>query len=142
MQLVTMLGQMLESGKLTLSTNNKEDLEVTAANKKIDVNLKDKEFIKSLVSEVLKSNKNTSTIQTINQSSQRIKAARNMREMLIDTANELSQAGLTVTLSYKADLVATAGAQANSGISRLLTGTKALEINSLSRLAELGIYIL
>jgi beta-glucosidase-like glycosyl hydrolase len=142
MQLVTMLGQMLESGKLTLSTNNKEDLEVTAANKKIDVNLKDKEFIKSLVSEVLKSNKNTSTIQTINQSSQRIKAARNMREMLIDTANELSQAGLTVTLSYKADVVATAGAQANSGISRLLTGTKALEINSLSRLAELGIYIL
>jgi len=142
MQLVTMLGQMLESGKLTLSTNNKEDLEVTAINKKIDVNLKDKEFIKNLFAEVLKSSKNNSAIEAIKESPQRIKDARNMREMLIDTANELKQAGLTITLSYKDDIVATAGAQANSGISRLLTGTKALEINNFSKLAELGIHIL
>ena len=57
MQLVTMIGQMLESGKLKISTNNTEDLEVTAANKRIDVNLKDKEFIKNLIGEVLKGNK-------------------------------------------------------------------------------------
>jgi hypothetical protein len=65
-----------------------------------------------------------------------------MREMLIETANDLRQAGITVTLSYKDDVVATAGAQASAGISRLLTGTKALEINSLTKLAELGIAVL
>ena len=46
MQIVTWMGQMLESGKVTLSTKNKEDLEVIAVNKRIDVNLKDKKFIK------------------------------------------------------------------------------------------------
>ena len=133
---------MLDSGKLTLSTNNKEELVVTAANKRIDVNLKDKEFIKDLVSDTVKNNEDKSAYRTIKESSKSVNAAKNMREMLIETANDLRQAGITVTLSYKADVVATAGAQASAGISRLLTGTKALEINSLTKLAELGIAVL
>ena len=142
MQLATMIGQMLESGKLTISTNDRENLEVTAANKRIDVNLKDKEFIKNLIAEVLKGSRNSSTIQTLKESPERIKVAKNMRNTLIETADELRQAGITITLSYKTDIVATAGAQASAGISRLLTGTKSIEINSLSKLAELGIYTL
>ena len=142
MQIVTMIGQMLESGKLTLSTNNKEDLEVIAGNKRIDVNLKDTEFIKDLITSVRKGNKNISTAETDKKSPQTVKTTINMRETLIDTANELKQAGITITLSYKANLVATVGAQASAGISRLVTGTKAIEINSLPKLIELGIYIL
>jgi len=142
MQIVTMIGQMLESGKLTLSTNNKEDLEVIAGNKRIDVNLKDTEFIKDLITSVRKGNKNISTAETDKESPQTVKTTINMRETLIDTANELKQAGITITLSYKANLVATVGAQASAGISRLVTGTKAIEINSLPKLIELGIYIL
>ena len=61
MQIVTWMGQMLESGKVTLSTNNKEDLEVIAVNKRIDVNLKDKEFIKDLIASVRKGSKNIIT---------------------------------------------------------------------------------
>jgi hypothetical protein len=141
MQLVTMIGQMLESGKLKISTNNTEDLEVTAANKRIDVNLKDKEFIKNLIGEVLKGNKN-GAVQTIKESPKRIKAVKNMRDTLIETADELKKAGITITLSYKTDILATAGAEASAGISRVLTGTKSIEINSLSKLAELGINIL
>ena len=141
MQLVTMIGQMLESGKLKISANGKEDLEVTAVNKRIDVNLKDKEFIKDLIAEVLKSRKD-GTIQTIKDSPERIKAVKSMRDTVIETADELRQAGITITLSYKTEIVATAGAQASAGISRLVTGTKSLEINSLSKLAELGIHIL
>ena len=133
---------MLESGKLTLSTNNKEDLEVIAGNKRIDVNLKDTEFIKDLITSVRKGNKNISTAETDKKSPQTVKTTINMRETLIDTANELKQAGITITLSYKANLVATVGAQASAGISRLVTGTKAIEINSLPKLIELGIYIL
>jgi hypothetical protein len=139
MQLVTMIGQMLESGKLTLSTNSKEEVEVTAANKRIDVNLKDKEFIKYLITDVRKSGTNERAIKAIKVSSERIKAVKSMRDTIIDMADELSQVGITVTLSYRSEVIATAGAQARSGISRLLTGTKAIEINSFAKLAELGI---
>jgi hypothetical protein len=142
MQIVTMMGQILESGKLTLSTNNKEDIEVTAINKRINVNLKDKEFIKDLITIVRKGSKNISTTQTVKESPEMLKAAKNMRETLIDTANELKQAGITITLSYKGDLIATVGAQASSRLTRLITGTKAIEINSLPKLVELGFYIL
>ena len=46
------MGQMIESGKVTLSTKNKESIKIVAVNKKIDVNLKDKEFIKDIISSV------------------------------------------------------------------------------------------
>ena len=142
MQIMTMIGQMLESGKLTLSTNNKEGLEVTAENKRIDVNFKDKELIKYLVTDAIKSNKKEKTSKTIKESIEKIKTAQNMRDTIIDTADELSRAGITITLSYKSEVIATAGAQASAGISRLLTGTRAIEINSFAKLAELGIYTL
>ena len=142
MQIVTMIGQMFESGKVTLTTKNNESIEIIAANKKIDVNLKDKEFIKDLIASVRKGSKNISTTETVKESPEMVKAVKSMRETLIDTANELKQAGITVTLSYKADVVATVGAQASAGISRLVTGTKAIEINSLPKLVELGIYVL
>ena len=136
------MAQLFDSGKFTLSTNDKEDLEVTVESKKIDVNLKDKEFIKNLMRDVLRSRKNESTIRTIRDSSKNVKTAKFMRETLIDAANELKQEGITITLSYQADIVATAGANASAGISRLITGTKAIEINNLPKLAELGIYLL
>ncbi len=142
MQIVTILGQMFESGKVTLSTNNKEAFEVVAVNKSINVNLKDKVFIKDLIASERKGSKNINTPETVRESPQMVKTAMSMRETLIDTANELEQAGITITLSYEADLVATVGAQASAGISRLVTGTKAIEINSLPKLIELGIYIL
>ena len=142
MQIVTWMGQMIESGKVTLSTKNKESIEIIAANKKIDVNLKDKEFIKDLIASVRKGSKNISTTETVKESPEMVKTAKSMRETLIDTANELKQAGITITLSYKADVVATVGAQASAGISRLVTGTKAIEINRLPKLVELGIYAL
>jgi hypothetical protein len=140
MQIITMIGQVIESGKVTLSTKNKESIEIIAVNKKIDVNLKDKDLIKDLILSVRKGSKNICSTETVKESPKMVKAAKSMRETLIDTANELKQAGITITLSYKADVVATVGAQASAGISRLVTGTKAIEINSLPKLVELGIY--
>ena len=135
-----MMGQVIESGKVTLSTKNKESIKIIAVNKKIDVNLKDKDLIKDLILSVRKGSKNISSTETVKESPKMVKAAKSMRETLIDTANELKQAGITITLSYKADVVVTVGAQASAGISRLVTGTKAIEINSLPKLVELGIY--
>ena len=139
MQIVTMMGQMLESGKVTLSTKNKEAIEIIADNKKIDVNAKNKELIKDIISSVRDGGKNISVTETVKEIPEMLKTAKSTREMLIDIAEELKAAGITITLSYKGNVVATMGAQATAKVSRLVTGTKAIEINSLPKLIELGI---
>jgi hypothetical protein len=134
-----MMGQMLESGKVTLSTKNKEAIEIIAVNKKIDVNAKNKEFMKDIISSVRDGGKNISVTERAKESPEMLKTAKSTREMLIDIAEELKAAGITITLSYKGNVVATMGAQARARLSRLVTGTKAIEINSLPKLIELGI---
>ncbi|MCW4023414.1 MAG: hypothetical protein NWF01_00050 [Candidatus Bathyarchaeota archaeon] len=59
--------------------------------------------------------------------------------MFKDVAEDFRDAGVTVTLSYKGDVVATIGAQANPKISSIATRTKAIEINSPTKLVELGL---
>ena len=59
--------------------------------------------------------------------------------MFKDVAEELSDAGITVTLSYEGDTVLTIGSGANSKILSLATGTRSIEINSARKLLELGI---
>jgi len=139
MQIVTMMGQMLESGKVTLSTKNKESIEIIAVNKKIDVNAKNKELIKDIIAGVRDGGKNISVIETAKETPNMLKNVKRTRKMLIDIAEELKAAGITITLSYKGNVAATMGAQATAKISRLVTGTKAIEINSMLNLIELGI---
>ena len=139
MQLVTMMGQMLESGKITLSIKNKESIEIRAVNKKIDVNAKNKELLKNIIASVQDGGKNLSKTETAKESPKMLKTAKRTRKMLIDIAEELKAAGITITLSYKGNVIATMGTQATAKVSRLVTGTKALEINSLLKLIELGI---
>ena len=139
MQIVTMMGQMLESGKVTLSTKNKESIEIIAVNKKIDVNAKNKELIKDIIAGVRDGGKNISVIETAKETPNMLKNVKRTRKMLIDIAEELKAVGITITLSYKGNVVATMGAQATAKISRLVTGTKAIEINSMLNLIELGI---
>src|SRR4030067_1543811 len=131
MQIVTMMGQMLESGKITLSIKNKESLEIRAVNKKIDVNAKNKELLKDIIASVRDGGENISKTETTKESPKMLKTAERTRKMLIDIAEELKAAGITITLSYKGNVVATMGTQATAKVSRLVTGTKALEINSL-----------
>ena len=139
MQLVTMMGQMLESGKITLSIKNKESIEIRAVNKKIDVDAKNKELLKDIIASVRDGGKNISKTEATKESLKMLKTAKRTRKMLIDIAEELKAAGITMTLSYKGNVVATMGTQATAKVSRLVTGTKALEINSLLKLIELGI---
>jgi len=67
------VGANVESGKVTLSTNNKEALEVVAVNKRIDVNLKDNEFIKDLIASVRKGSENINIPETVKESPQMVK---------------------------------------------------------------------
>lgn len=139
MQLITLMGQMLESGKITLSTKNKEDIEITAINKHININAKNKEFIKDIMAAVREGNRRIDVKDTIKESPEVVRNAKGMRDILIDVAEELTDTGITITLSYKGEVIATMGAQANSKLSRLLTGTKAIEINNLAKIIEIGI---
>ena len=139
MPLATMLGEMLTSGKVTVSTNNVEALEIKAANKKIGITAINKEFIKETLAATREGKSNKEIRGSIKGTIGQIKTAKDSLEMLKDVAEELSEAGITVTLSYKGDVVVTMGSEANPKLSSAATGTKAIEINSIRRFIELGI---
>jgi hypothetical protein len=136
-QMVTMMGQMFESGKVTLSTNNEEKIEVRAVNKRIEVNADGKEMLKKIISNVRDGR--ISRTKSVKESSKLLKTDMNTHKVLFELAEELMTVGITVTFSYKGNIVAKMGADASGEISRLVTGTKAIEINSLTKLIELGI---
>ncbi len=138
MSLATLAG-LVKSGKVIVSTKGKEELEITAANRRIDVNAEDKELIKEVISAIRETGGKRSIVETIKEAPNTIETLTDMRGLVAEIAEELKQAGITVTLSYKGDLVVTVGAQANSKISRLITTTKALEINNLPKLIEMAI---
>ena len=131
MSLVTAIGEMLKSGKVTISVNNIDAVEVEAENKRINISALDKNFVKEALSAA--SNKKSNGILG------QVNSARTNLSMLKDVAEELSDAGLTVTLSYKGDVVVTVGSEAKPKLSSILTGTKAIEINSPRKLVELGV---
>ena len=120
MQLPTWLGHVVKSGEVTLSTGDVEALQIKAEDNKIDVSIADKEFLK----DVMGSAGSGSSI-------------RSRLAQLRDIAGELKAEGLTVTLSFKGDRLVTIGVEAKPTLSRLVTGTGAVEINNLRKLLEL-----
>ena len=138
MPLATSLAEMLTSGKVTVSINNVEALEIKAANKKIDINALNKEFLKQTLTAARDGKKSKGTLErkaTVDQ----IKTAKSSLSQLKEVAEELSEVGITVTLSYKGDVVVTMGSQAKPKLSSSATGTKAIEINSPRKLIDLSI---
>lgn len=138
--MTTFLAESIKSGKIKVSQNNTETLEITAQNKKIDVNAKDKEFIKDIISSTSKSNKpQKGVIGTIERSVDGLRTVRNMQPMVKEIAEDLKREGMTVTLSFKGDKVITIGSEANSKFTRFLLGTKDVQINSVKKLVEMGL---
>jgi hypothetical protein len=64
MQLLTMFGQMIESGKIILSTKDKEDVVIVATNKRIDINAKNKEFIKDILASIREGGKSIGAVES------------------------------------------------------------------------------
>jgi enterochelin esterase-like enzyme len=120
-QLPTQLGHIIKSGVVTLSTGNKEALKMKAENNKIDINAIDKAFLKDVIGNMGDG-----------------KSIGNMLNQLKGLAEELQNEGLTITVSYKGDLVITVGSGAKPKISRIITRTNAVEINNLRKLVELA----
>ena len=140
MLLTTLLAESIKSGKIKVSQNNTEALEITAQDKKIDVNAKDKEFIKDILSSTNKANEQQKgVVSKIGRGVVGIRTVRNVQPIVKEIAEDLRREGLTVTLSLKGDTVVTMGSKADSKMSRFLLGTKSVEINSVRKLIEMGL---
>ena len=122
MQLPTWLGYVVKSGEVTLFTDNVEALQIKAEDNKIELSIADKKFLKDVVG-----------------SAGSGASIRSILAQLRSIAGELKDEGLTVTLSYKGDRLVTMGLEAKPKLSRVVTGTNAVEINNLRKLIELGV---
>ena len=122
MQLPTLLGTIVKSGKITVSANDVEAIQISAENNNIDLKIKDKEIIKQLIQG---GTGNTSLRQLLN--------------MLKEMAKELKEEEITITVSYNDDVVVTIGSKARPTLSKLVTRSDNIEINSLRRLLQLGL---
>ena len=120
MQLPTWLGHVVKSGAVTLSTGDVEALQIKAEDNKIELCIANKEFLK----DVMGSAGSGASI-------------RSRLAQLRGIAGELKDEGLTVTLSFKGDRLVTIGVEAKPTLSRLVTGTSAVEINNLRKFLEL-----
>jgi hypothetical protein len=118
----TWLGHIIKSGEVTLFTDNKEAFQLRAQNDKIQLNAVNKEFLKTAIGSM-------GTRRSMMASLTQLKAI----------AAELKNEGLTVAISYKGELILTVGSEANPKFSGIVTGTDAIEINSLRKLIELGV---
>lgn len=132
MPFATILSEILESGKITVSTNNVDSIKIRVVDKKIDIDAINKNIVKEALNATRKKGENKGLAKSIG-------AAQSNFGMLKGVAEELSDAGVTVTLSYKGDLVATLGSQAKPKLSSILTGTRSIEINNPIKLIELGL---
>jgi hypothetical protein len=139
MQLTTWLVETLKSGKVTIIQNDKPAVEVNIKDKKIDANIKDKKFIKEIISNARPTNTSKGVKNSIQKGIDTLKEARKTQPLVKELVEDLCQEGVTITLSYKGDRVVTVGSEADSKLTRLLTGTKGIEINNPLKLAELGI---
>ncbi len=114
----------LKSGEFSLFTGGMKTLQLKVENKKIDVNLMNKEILKDILRVGVEA-KGKSPIGRLT--------------LLKNIAEELRREGLTITISHKGCIVLTLGSGANPRLSRLVTRTNAIEINNLSKLIQLVI---
>ena len=138
MSFATVIAEMIESGKVTVSANNVNAIEIKAANKKIEINALDKKIIKQAITATRDGKKSKGTLDHIKGTVGQIKTARTKLAQLKEVAEELSEAGITVTLLYRGDVVVTMGSQAKPKLSSAVMGTKTIEINSPRKLIEVG----
>ena len=139
MQPTTLLLEVLKSGRVTISQNNIPAVVVNVRNKKIDIDAKDKTFIKELISSASEGTANKGIAEKLQRSIGAAKEVGKMRPLVKEIAEDLCREGITVTISFKGDRVITIGSEADSKLTRFVTGTKGIEINSPLKLAEMGI---
>jgi hypothetical protein len=138
-QLTTLLVETLKSGKVTISQNDKPTVVVNITEKKIDADVEDKEFIKEVIGSARKASTSKGVRESLHRGVDSLREARKARPLVKEIVEDLCSEGVTITVSYKGERVVTVGSEANSKLTRVVTGTKGIEINSPLKLAEMGI---
>lgn len=122
MKFPTWISQVLKSGSVSVSAGDVEALQLKVENKKIDLNITDKEVLKM----ALEGGKQKSSLL-------------DMLGLLKNMAKELKDEGYTITISYQGKTAITLGLEASSSFSRLVTRTDAVEINNLRKLLQMAV---
>ena len=123
MQTLTFLTQILKSGEINLSANNQKLIQLTIKSNKIDLNIRDNKLLKELLTD------NTKTASFLE-----------LLKQFKTLAEELKNQGVTITLSYKGEILLTIGSDAKANFSQLVTRTKKIEINNLKKLIQLALF--
>ena len=122
MKFPTWISQVLKSGSVSVSAGDVEALQLKVENKKIDLNITDKEVLKM----ALEGGKQKSSLL-------------DMLVLLKNMVKELKDEGYTITISYQGKTAITLGLEASSSFSRLVTRTDAVEINNLRKLLQMAV---
>ena len=122
LQTFTLLSHALKSGELQLFTNDEKVLELKAKNQRIDLNIVDNKILKDVLRDSVD-----------------VKSFLKKFAYFKNIAEELKNENVTITVSYKGIVVLTLGSDAKPTVSRLITGTKEVEINNLRKLIQMGL---
>lgn len=122
MQFPTWISQVLKSGEVTVSTGDVKVLQLRAEDKKIDLNIVDKEFLK----------------MALDGGTER-RSLLDLLGLLKNIAKELKDEGYTITISYQGKTAVTLGSEAAPNLSQLVTRTNAIEINNLGKLLQMAV---
>ena len=123
LKLPNLLGQVFKKGAIGVTINEREVLQLKAENKEFSLDLIDKQFVKKVLSGL--GDGRTSLRSSLSQARK--------------VAEEFRDEGLTVTISYGGSKVVTIGLNAKPTFSQLVTGSDAIQIDSLLKLIELGL---
>jgi hypothetical protein len=123
LQLLTLLGHVLKSGKVNLSSSQEKLLQLSVKTHQINLNIVNNNFLKDVLKDSIG-----------------IRSFRELLRQLRNTAEELKSEGVTITISYKGVIVLTLGSDAKPNFSQLITGTTEIEINNLRKLIQMGLF--
>jgi hypothetical protein len=112
-------------------------MDISIKDKKVDINITDKKLIKDVISGARKSGTSGGVRKSLKKGVDSLKAAGNVRPIVRDMVEDFCENGVTITISYKGDRTVTVGREANSKLTRLVTGTKGIQIDSPLKLAEM-----
>lgn len=130
---------MLKTGKITISEGNVPQMEINVNNKKVDVNVTDKELIHDVISSTREGATSGGIKETLKRGIDNIKAVGDSRPLVKEIVEDLCREGVTITISYKGDRALTIGAEADSKLTRFVTGTKGIQVDSSLKLAEMAL---
>jgi muconolactone delta-isomerase len=116
---------------IVLTNQNQNIAKVDTQNKNISIDIENKDFIKDLLR--LAGN----FINQKNFDPQKTDTLQGSLEMAKEVAELLSKNGITVTLSYMGEAIATVGQQAEPTVLHLITKTRSIAINSVKAALDL-----